>query len=119
MKYSDELLTCETCGKAFVYRVEEQRQQAELGFEPEAPRQCSECRTQETLGPGLHAGVVKWFREDKHFGFITQRDGSDIFFHHSGIDGDVEQIMQENAPVWYEAISTDRGLQAINVHLRE
>ncbi|MGC9396609.1 MAG: cold-shock protein [Anaerolineae bacterium] len=67
----------------------------------------------------MRAGVVKWFREDKHFGFITQRDGSDIFFHSSGIEGDVEKIMQENAPVWYEAISTDRGPQAVNVHLRE
>ncbi|MFN2108480.1 MAG: cold-shock protein [Anaerolineae bacterium] len=67
----------------------------------------------------MHAGAVKWFREDKHFGFITQQDGSDIFFHNSGITGDVEKIMQENAPVWYEVISTDRGPQAVNVHLRE
>ena len=57
--------------------------------------------------------------EDKHFGFITQRDGSDVFFHNSGIEGDPEQVMQENAPVWYEVITTERGPQAINVHLRE
>ena len=119
MTYRDELLTCATCGKTFIYRVEEQRKQAELGFEPVTPQQCPDCRAQETLGPGLRAGVVKWFREDKHFGFITQRDGSDIFFHNSGITGDVEQIMLENAPVWYEVISTDRGPQAVNVHLRE
>jgi len=119
MTYRDALLTCETCGKTFIYRVEEQRQQADLGFAPEAPPQCAECRTQEALGPGLRAGVVKWFREDKHFGFITQRDGSDVFFHMSGIEGDLEQVMQENVPVWYEVISTERGPQAINVHRRE
>jgi CspA family cold shock protein len=119
MTYCDELLTCETCGKTFVYRIEEQRQQAELGFAVEMPRQCAACREQEVAGPGLRAGVVKWFREDKHFGFITQRDGSDVFFHHSGIEGDPEQVMRENAPVWYELITTERGPQAVNVHLRE
>ncbi|MEJ5308644.1 MAG: cold shock domain-containing protein [Anaerolineae bacterium] len=67
----------------------------------------------------MRAGVVKWFREDKHFGFITQRDGSDIFFHNSAIEGDVDQVMRENAPVWYEVTMTERGPQAVNVHLRE
>ncbi len=119
MTYRDELLTCVTCGKTFVYRIEEQRQQVALGFAVEMPRQCAECREQEAAGPGLRAGVVKWFREDKHFGFITQRDGSDVFFHHSAIEGDPEQIMQENAPVWYEVVATERGPQAVNVHLRE
>ncbi|HQE94094.1 MAG TPA: cold shock domain-containing protein [Anaerolineae bacterium] len=67
----------------------------------------------------MRAGVVKWFREDKHFGFITQHDGSDVFFHYSAIEGDPEQVMRENAPVWYEVVNTERGPQAINVHLRE
>lgn len=119
MTYRDELLTCETCGKTFIYRVEEQRRQVELGFQAERPRQCEACREQEAAGPGLRAGIVKWFREDKHFGFITQRDGSDVFFHHSGIEGDPDQVMRENAPVWYELTTTERGPQAINVHLRE
>jgi len=119
MTYRDELLTCETCGKAFIYRVEEQRHQEDLGFEPEMPQYCADCRQSDVAGPGLRAGVVKWFREDKHFGFITQRDGSDVFFHMSGVEGDLVQVMQENAPVWYEVITTERGPQAINVHSRE
>lgn len=119
MTYSDQLLTCKSCGKTFVYRVEEQRLQADLGFEPEAPPFCPACRQEEALGPGLRAGIVKWYREDKHFGFITQQDGSDVFFHRSGVDGDPSELFQENTPVWYEVIATDRGPQAINVHVRE
>ena len=61
---------------------------------------------------------VKWYRDDKHFGFITQLDGSDVFFHKSSVDASLDQI-QENTAVWYEVEATDRGPQAINVHLRE
>ncbi|HOT90040.1 MAG TPA: cold shock domain-containing protein [Anaerolineae bacterium] len=119
MTFQDQLLTCAACGKTFIYRIEEQRYQAELGFPVEMPDLCPECRKQTASAPGLRAGVVKWVREDKHFGFIMQRDGSKIFFHHTGVVGDPEQVMRENAPVWYEVISTDRGPQAVNVHLRE
>ena len=118
MPYRDQIVTCENCGKTFVYRVEEQRLQSELGFESETPTHCSNCREEVETGPGLRAGVVKWYREDKHFGFITQRDGSDIFFHRSGVEGDMANL-GENAQVWYEVTTTERGLQAINVHLRE
>ncbi len=119
MPFRDELLTCENCGATFVYRVEEQRLQQELGFELERPTRCPNCREDTEEGPGLRAGIVKWYREDKHFGFITQRDGTDIFFHRSGIEGDAAKLTAENTPVWYEVTSTDRGPQAINVHLRE
>lgn len=119
MAYRDQLLTCEECGKQFVYRVEEQRAQEALGFAPEAPTKCPACREQEALGPGLRAGVIKWYREDKHFGFITQQNGGDVFFHRSAVESDQERIFQENTPVWFEVISTDRGPQAVNVHLRE
>jgi CspA family cold shock protein len=118
MTYSDQLVKCEECGTEFVYRIEEQRIQAEMGEDLEPPKKCPDCREKIELGPGLHAGVVKWYRDDKHFGFITQRDGSDIFFHRSSIDGDPEQF-GENAQVWYEIGTSDRGPHAVNVHLRE
>jgi cold shock protein len=118
MPFRDEFLTCESCEQKFVYRVEEQRQQDEIGFEPEKPTKCPDCRERVELGPGLRAGVVKWYRDDKHFGFITQIDGSDVFFHQSSVDGDISNI-QENTAVWYEVEATDRGPQATNVHLRE
>lgn len=118
MPLRDQLLTCENCGDTFVYRVEEQRLQQELGFEPEIPTRCSKCREDTEIEPGLRAGVVKWYQDDKHFGFITQRDGTDIFFHRSAMEGEPSQY-GENTKVWYEVSSTDRGPQAINVHLRE
>jgi CspA family cold shock protein len=118
MPFRDELLTCETCSKKFVYRVEEQRLQQGMGFEAETPTKCPNCREPVDAAPGLRAGVVKWYRDDKHFGFITQSAGSDVFFHRSGVDGDISGYT-EDTPVWYEVETTDRGLQAINIHLRE
>ena len=119
MAYRDQLLSCAECGKQFVYRVEEQRSQESAGLTPETPEKCPNCREKKALGPGLHAGAVKWYREDKHFGFITLQDGTDVFFHRSGVASDQEQVFQEGAPVWFEVTETDRGPQAINVHLRE
>ncbi|MBN1875728.1 MAG: cold shock domain-containing protein [Anaerolineae bacterium] len=118
MVYRDQMLVCEECGQKFVFRVEEQRSQEALGFEIHPPRYCVECRQTITTSPGLRAGVVKWYREDKHFGFIVQIDGSEVFFHRSGVEGDTT-VLQEGSPVWYEVIATDRGPQAINVHGRE
>lgn len=121
MGYSDQLLICDECGKEYVYRVEQQRRQAELGFDPELPTVCPNCRNAvaTVVEPGLRAGLIKWYREDKHFGFVVQSDGSEVFFHHSGVVGDPAVVLLENAPVWYELINTDRGLQAVNVHQRE
>ena len=118
MTYRDELLTCKRCGKQFVYRVEEQRLAAEMGLEPEKPEYCPACR--ETMEPqtGPRPGVVKWYRDDKHFGFIKQENGHDIFFHRSNFEGDVS-LLTEETPVWYEIVETDRGPQAVNVRLRE
>ncbi len=117
--YRDEKLICDNCGKPFVYRVEEQRTQEELGFEVEEPEYCPDCREKAMAKPGLHPGVIKWYRDDKRFGFIVQPDGSEIFFHRSGVEGDPSKILAESAPVWYEVIMTDRGPQAVNVHGRE
>ncbi len=120
MTYRDQLLECENCGKEFVYRVEEQRRQEELGFEVSPPTNCPECRAQSDVGPALREGVVKWYRDEKHFGFIVQRDGSEVFFHRSNvIVEDPAKVLQEGTPIWYELEMTDRGPMAVNVHLKE
>ncbi len=119
MTYRDQLLTCASCGRQFVFRVEEQRAMAEQGLEVVAPSLCPECRHQELLGPGLHGGVIKWFNPEKHFGFIAQSDGSDIFFHRTAVAPEDLPRIAENAAVWYEIEMSERGPQAINVHLRE
>jgi len=120
MTYRDQWVTCQDCGKQFLFRVEEQRQQVKMGFEVTPPLQCPDCREPMTMGPGLREGVVKWYRDDKHFGFVVQRDGSEIFFHRSNFLGeDAAKVLVEGVPVWYEFEDSDRGPMATNVHLRE
>ena len=61
-------------------------------------------------------GTVKWFNDDKGYGFITPDEGDkDIFVHHSGIAGNGFKTLEEGARVTYEASQGRKGLQADNV----
>jgi CspA family cold shock protein len=61
-------------------------------------------------------GTVKWFSDDKGFGFITPDEpGKDLFVHHSGITGEGYRSLAEGAKVSYEAQSGDKGPKAVNV----
>ena len=61
-------------------------------------------------------GTVKWFSEDKGYGFITPDDGGkDLFVHFSGIAGTGFKTLEEGAKVSYEATQGQRGMQAENV----
>ncbi len=60
-------------------------------------------------------GTVKWFNNEKGFGFITTEDGNDVFVHYSNIEGDSFKTLEENEAVTFEVEETDRGLQAKNV----
>ena len=119
MAYRDQAETCKECGTQFIYRVEEQRQQDNMGIDRTPPDLCPGCRVQEDATPGLRPGVIKWYRDDKHFGFLTQADGTEIFFHRSAVDGNATDILNEDVAVWYEVTKTERGLQAINIHIRD
>jgi cold shock protein len=64
----------------------------------------------------MPTGTVKWFSDEKGFGFITPEDGSkDLFVHQSAITGDGFRSLNEGAKVSYEAESGPRGPRAVNV----
>lgn len=60
-------------------------------------------------------GKVKWFNNEKGFGFIEYKDGEDIFVHYSAILSEGFKTLVEGQYVEFELIRTDKGLQAKNV----
>jgi CspA family cold shock protein len=61
-------------------------------------------------------GTVKWFSDEKGYGFIRPDDGSeDVFVHHTGIAGDGFKSLEEGEKVTYEVTQGRKGLQAENV----
>jgi cold shock protein len=66
----------------------------------------------------MATGTVKWFSDEKGFGFITPDEGGkDLFVHHTGISADGFRSLAEGARVEYEAESGDKGPKAVNVQV--
>jgi CspA family cold shock protein len=64
----------------------------------------------------MATGTVKWFSDDKGFGFITPDEGNrDLFVHHTGINSDGYRTLPEGARVSYEEEQGDKGPKAVNV----
>jgi CspA family cold shock protein len=64
----------------------------------------------------MATGTVKWFSDDKGFGFITPDDGGrDLFVHFSGITGDGYRSLPEGSKVFYEEEAGPKGPKAVNV----
>jgi CspA family cold shock protein len=66
-------------------------------------------------GARMATGTVKWFNNEKGFGFISQSDGADVFVHHSAIDMTGYRSLAEGQAVEFDVQETDKGLQAANV----
>lgn len=61
------------------------------------------------------SGTVKWFSQEKGFGFVTREDGTDIFVHHSGISGRGFKTLEQGEPVEFDVIEEPKGLKAANL----
>jgi|YNPNPStandDraft_1061719.scaffolds.fasta_scaffold13673_2 CspA family cold shock protein len=117
MPYRDTSITCQKCGRSFIFAVEEQRRMAMQGKEIQFPALCPTCRQMENLPPGFLMGTVKWYDPEKKYGFIVQQDGGEIFFHHSGIAPGGPDRPPDGASVIYRVESSARGPQAVDVAL--
>lgn len=60
-------------------------------------------------------GRVKWFNNEKGYGFIDHASGEDIFVHYSAIKQDGYKTLSEGQVVSFDLIETPKGLQAVNV----
>ncbi len=60
-------------------------------------------------------GTVKWFSNQKGYGFITSESNSDVFVHHSAIQGDGYKSLDEGQQVEFEVQQGPKGAQAANV----
>ncbi len=64
----------------------------------------------------MATGIVKWFNDDKGYGFITpEGGGKDLFVHHSDIAGEGFKSLAEGAKVEFEPTEGQKGPQATNV----
>ena len=60
-------------------------------------------------------GTVKWFSDQKGYGFITTEEGSDVFVHHNEIQGEGYKTLEEGQEVEFEIQDGRKGDQAVNV----
>lgn len=63
----------------------------------------------------LITGTVKWFNEDKGFGFIERQGGKDVFVHFRAINGTGRRTLIEGQQVTFEVVDGQKGPQAENV----
>lgn len=61
------------------------------------------------------SGVVKWFNDEKGYGFIEREGGADVFVHYRAVNGTGRRTLTEGQQVSFEVTQGQKGLQAENV----
>ncbi|HEU4528694.1 MAG TPA: cold-shock protein [Actinomycetota bacterium] len=61
-------------------------------------------------------GTVKWFSNEKGYGFISREAGEDVFVHFSAIEGEGFKTLNEGQAVEFDIVDGPKGKQAANVH---
>jgi CspA family cold shock protein len=69
----------------------------------------------EVVMSDLVTGTVKWFNDEKGFGFLAQENGPDVFVHFRAINGSGRRTLVEGQAVTFNITESDKGLQADNV----
>ena len=67
--------------------------------------------------PNRQSGVVKWFNDEKGYGFITPQSGDDLFVHFKAIQADGFKTLKEGQAVTFVATRGQKGMQAEEVQL--
>ena len=63
----------------------------------------------------MNKGTVKWFNNQKGYGFISDESGKDVFVHYSGLLMEGFKSLEEGANVEFEVVNGEKGPQAVNV----
>ena len=63
----------------------------------------------------MNKGTVKWFNNQKGYGFISDESGKDVFVHYTGLNMDGFKTLDEGQAVDYEVTEGEKGPQAVNV----
>ena len=65
----------------------------------------------------MSKGTVKWFNNQKGYGFITAEDGKDVFVHFAGLNMEGFKTLEEGAAVEFDITDGAKGPQAVNVEV--
>ena len=63
----------------------------------------------------MNKGTVKWFNNQKGYGFISDEEGNDVFVHYTGLNMEGFKTVEEGQTVEFEVINGAKGPQAVNV----
>ncbi len=104
----DRYLSCASCQTLFLWTPLEQQQ------DQDAPRCCPACR-RLLPAAGRQRAVVKFYSQRKRWGFVTQPDGAELFFHRSAVAPDEPLPLHEGELVEYAVEQSPRGAQAVDL----